>query len=66
MVSRLQAVGAPDNGDRTLLEPVLRTGATMSVALTSVLLVPLLVAPAQLFEWTYGEPFRQATRPLVC
>jgi len=67
----LQVVFAPvaarmfDTGDRAGLEAVLRTGATMSAALTSLLLVPLLVAPAQLLEWTYGEPFREATLPLV-
>ena len=37
----------------------------MSAALTSLLLVPLLVPPARLLEWTFGEPFRAAALPLV-
>lgn len=66
----LQVVFAPvasrmlGAGERARLEIVLRTGATLSAAATSVLLVPMLVVPGQVLAWIFGEPFREAAVPL--
>lgn len=51
-------------GDRTRLEEVLRTGATVSAAVTTVLLVPMLVVPDELLSLAFGEPFRGAATAL--
>lgn len=67
----LQVVFAPvaarmlDADDHRRLEQVLRTGATLSAAVTSVLLVPMLVAPGLLLEVAFGAPYREAALPLL-
>jgi O-antigen/teichoic acid export membrane protein len=67
----LQVVFAPvasrmlDAQDHARLEAVLRTGASLSAAVTSVLLIPMLVAPAKILELAFGDPFRAAAVPLL-
>ncbi len=66
----LQVVFAPvasrmlERGDRARLEAVLRTGASVSAAVTSVLLIPMLAAPALMLGLAFGDPFRAAALPL--
>jgi len=66
----LQVVFAPvasrmlGAGDLGGLEAVLRTGATLSAMVTSVVLVPMLVVPDELLALTLGEPFRGAALAL--
>ena len=67
----LQVVFAPvasrmlEAKDHAKLEAVLRTGATLSAAVTSILLIPMLVAPAKILEIAFGDPFRAAATPLL-
>jgi len=66
----LQVVFAPvasrmlEANDHARLQAVLRTGASVSAAATSLLLIPMLIAPAKLLELAFGDPFRAAAVPL--
>jgi O-antigen/teichoic acid export membrane protein len=51
--------------DHAKLEAVLRTGASLSAAVTSLLLIPMLVAPAKILEIVFSDPFRAAATPLL-
>jgi len=59
VVSRL--VGHDDRR----LERLLRTGATLAVAITAVVWIPMLVAPGWLLDTVYGSDFASAAPILV-
>lgn len=60
VVSRLTSQGHHDR-----LEKVLRTGATLAAVGTSVLWVPMLVAPQWMLSTVYGNPFGAAATALI-
>ncbi len=51
--------------DNHRLERLLRTGATMAICLTSVVWLPMLVAPSWLLGLVYGSDFSSAAPVLV-
>lgn len=59
-ISRL-AVGGP----RADLERLMRTGATMATAVTTVMWLPLVLVPGQVLRLVFGPGFGAATVPVV-
>lgn len=69
-LTALQVVFAPvaarmlASGETPRLEQVLRTGATMAAAVSSVLWLPMLLAPGPVLELVYGDAFGDAALTL--
>lgn len=70
-LASIQVVFAPvsarllGRGEHKELEVVLRTGGTLALLITSVLWIPMLVAPGPLLSLMFGSEFAVAAVPLL-
>lgn len=70
-LTSLQVVFAPVvarlimRDDDRVLEPILRTGATLSAVITAAAWVPMLLIPGTLLTWVFGSEFSSAAPVLA-
>lgn len=70
-LTSLQVVFAPVvarlivRDDERVLEPILRTGATLSAVITAAAWVPMLLVPGTLLTWVFGSEFSSAAPVLT-
>ncbi len=70
-LTSLQVVFAPVvarlivRDEERVLEPILRTGASMAALITAVAWVPMLVIPGTLLTWVFPDEFRSAAPVLT-